>query len=88
MCCTSWWLEEKLFRHCWHWCGLFSGGGANWGSRFCTDRISPVQFNSAAVAAAAAAPPGTAHRSLTCWICILTLEGQETSERIRSPKGR
>lgn len=24
MCCTSWWLLEKLFIHCWHWCGLVS----------------------------------------------------------------
>lgn len=24
MCCTNWWLDEKLFIHCWHWCGLIS----------------------------------------------------------------
>lgn len=24
MCCTNWWLLEKLFMHCWHWCGLLS----------------------------------------------------------------
>lgn len=24
MCWTSWWLLLKLFKHCWHWCGLIS----------------------------------------------------------------
>ena len=24
MCWTNWWLDEKVFKHCWHWWGLTS----------------------------------------------------------------
>lgn len=75
MCCTNWWLDEKLFRHCWHWCGFISP-------------LAPIMAGNPLILfglIAAARPPGLVLfplfvpaptprcRSRACCICIALL---------------